>query len=277
MLAAASLGGCEDADVKDVVGSTDDGQVHFNASFPAEGGDQSRVAVDGTEWENADIISIFPSLDNSQSCYQLIDNVWAATADDEIIYVPSVKQSYKAFYPGEMEFNPIENFVTVNVANQFTTGDLEDIDFMFASTNETMGSQVNLVFNRQLAKVSFELFETNEPGIDDDLASWTITLKGVATSGNFNMTTGEFDPTTVATGDIAIPLVIKDGNTRIIYNSVTKSYSFVMYLLPLTDLSGVSLTATKYGEIYTARPSATSSWEAGTANTFAVTFGTPQP
>ncbi len=276
----AMLYGCNDADVKDVLGYPHGRQVHFNASFPAEGNGHSRVAVDGTAWENEDQIGIIASLnltDVNIFNYDLTENVWTANTSDDIIYVPSSKQSYEAYYPQTFLFNSDNNDITVELSNQFSKT-LDEIDFMFASSGETIGSQVNLEFNRQLTKVSFELFETNEPGIDDDLASWTITLNGVATSGNFNMTTGEFDPTTVTTGDITIPLV-KDGNTRITYNSATKAYSFDMYLLPhnQTQLSGVSITATKDGVTYTARPSATSSWEAGTANTFAATFGTPQP
>ena len=128
-----------------------------------------------------------------------------------------------------------------NVSNLDT-----DNRLTFSTTTKTFGSG-NLVFNHALTRITFKIkkgdgFTTSDPfAFSNASAGENIVIKAVNTKGTFDFKEGEFESSSVETGDIKQFAVTDNRST----DGATYAYELSALLVPGSDLS-----STTAGQIY---------------------------
>lgn len=170
--------------------------------------------------------------------------------------------TFRAYYP----YKGLTDYATypVNVSGQ---ADIADLDLMTAVHNNTDGTVVNskdkpnvhLDFYHRLSMVMVNLL--TESGSPIDLAGSTLTIKGMRTTGSYNLTADALTTDAASVTDINIPLAANNTGRAI--------------LLPREAASGVSFEVrTADGGLYKANMDAGLELKAGSKYTFNLTLKT---
>ncbi len=261
IFATMLLGGCTKSDL-DSQQLTDDGAVNFRVSIS----DQSRVV--GNVWETGDKVGIFTQFYINRQ-WEIQENAESgelqleAWDDNQKIFASQHgAQGYYAYYPFDGTLASFDDVIELDLSGQF----IEEVDeFLWASVAPTLDMNIDLVFERPLTRVVFNLgsYRTDL----GELKDCTITLKNVAVKGDFSVMDGTIS--NVELGDMNIDL----NGDNASYDTDSERYAIELQLLPMADLSGVTLTVEGGdGKVYEVEPTDTS-WDGGVSYNYGSTFG----
>jgi hypothetical protein len=267
ILAAASLIGmtaCSNND-EPAVQNNDPVAVQFTAASPAS----TRLEASGDKWENGDAIGVFmvqttagiPATVESAVNFKYLANInaGATNASAETTFKPSdnvntiyypldnSKVGFIAYYPWKSG----QTFGTYAVNVSGTQSDQSALDLLYAKTAETFqkdpSAPVALTFTHQLVK----LIITAEAGAGIDIGDLSaVTIYGLNTEADFNLTTGVLGATSTAAAiipqTITAPQSAVSGATPV--PAVNGVYEAI--LLPAAVTTGAYVMFTVDGEDY---------------------------
>lgn len=214
---------------------TNDGHVKFSSGVSAN---QTKVGgSDGNQWEGNEAIGIYMvetgdvliAEDAENIKYTTTSTGAAATFTSTTpIYYPvdaTQKVDFIAYHPYS---GSVSSYVyPINVANQ---SNQSAIDLMRATANnsgsgydKTQGvSYVNLAFDHKLTKVIINTTPDTDNGLTQaDLANMTVTINGLNTKANYNITTDLLStPNTVA------DILTKSTTAGTLYEAIVVPQSF---------------------------------------------------
>lgn len=163
-------------------------------------------------WETGDAIGIYmdagSQADNRTNVEHRTNGngVFTAAPGVEAIYLPqgSTGVSFIAYYPYKSNISNYQ--YPIDVTDQ---SDLGDIDLLWSNnvTNYTTGNNPHLVFYHKLTKVVFNIRDQRDGAT---LAGATVSLDGLNTRGEFNLSTGAVASSSTP-GNIAANMVSISG------------------------------------------------------------------
>ena len=203
----------------------------------------TRTSVDAggeTQWELNDPVGIFMTGDAAGSGkYTVADAATGALSPDgatnTLYYPPSGNVNFIAYYPWKS--GQTLGDYAVNVADQTNPAAIDLLYSNNATGYNKSSSAVNLEFKHVLAKLSL----TVTAGTGTDLSGLTVTVKGMNTQANFDLSGGTFGAASAKTNIAMQPV---DGK-------------YEALLLPVST-SGVTVEFALNGETYAWTPAASS-------------------
>lgn len=240
--------------------------VQFSSSL--EGIVLSRAS--GMSWTADDAIGVFSKKSGSELAEGTIvaagDNVKYTTSKGDgnflsgigfqPIYYPddNSEVDFIAYYPYR---EASTGFIyKVNVAHQTNP---EAVDLLY-SNNAVGFSKTNhlagLSFSHQLSRLIFMISAGDE---HTDLTGMTVTLSGMKTSADFNLSNGTLQVDDQSTGDITVPLVATAGGMK-----------GEVIVLPVVNLAGAEIRFTLPGGLSQKKPLPTSTFVKGTNYSYTV-------
>lgn len=232
-ITAILLASCSSDDNE--IDNTNNGQIRFSSGVSSN---QTKVGgSDGDQWEGTERIGIYMVESGGAIVAEGATNVLYTTTSTGSaatftsttpIYYPvdaTQKVDFIAYHPHDAS---VSSYVyQVNVASQSNQSAI-DLMRTTASNNgsgydKTQGANyVNLAFDHKLTKVIINTTPDTDNGlIQADLATMTVTIKGLNTKANYNIATDVLStPNTVA------DILIKNTTTGTLYEAIVVPQSF---------------------------------------------------
>lgn len=174
--AAALLASCSNESDSPLVENIYDGYLHVHGSI-----NEVKTRATDTEFASGDKIGVSGgAFSNVPYSY----NNSAFAADDDQITVGSDNVTFSAYYPWVEDSKISNNEISFNLNEE------GNYDFLWAEANASQTNPVaQFSFNHKMSQLSFIIVdETTENDLKD--LKGTITVKNVATTGKFNVSTG---------------------------------------------------------------------------------------
>lgn len=227
LMAVALLASCSNNDGDGV--QLGKGGIQFNASINGSNPVQVSRATENS-WQDGDKIGIF-SANDGETGFAASNVQYTTTAagvlsavTDGINYKDaSTKTNFRAYYP--YNASATVGTVPVNVTDQ---SDQAKLDLLYAKADGKTSADQNiaLAFDHQLVKVVFNI----KAGTGVTLDGLKTTLSGSATSGKFDVGTGQFT---------------QDSNIQdILFKVASDNATAEAIVLPATSLDGKTVTFT---------------------------------
>ncbi len=286
-LAIAAMVGCtkESDSISDMEG--DVAAVFTSAAI------DTRLSEDGTKWSASESIGItmVDILSNTETIASNGDNVQYQSTNTEeatsvsfevaagataLLYPLSGSVKFYAYYPYE-----------ASVADYIYAADISDqsknIDFMTAATGETDKStpSVNFNFSHRFSLLTLEITP------NDDISSLDgveVTISGISTTANYDIRTGEQDPSSTLGGSSAVVtfntkeyLQESIGSYVITTESQVDKVVATIIMLPETLAGDASLTFTLGATTYTTSIPKATTFTAGKNHTYNIALGFDLP